>query len=253
MPVQSPQNDVPSSLNAEEVARFNALAKAWWNPSGPMGVLHKFNPPRLEYISEALCTHFDRHRDAPSPLDGLSVLDIGCGGGLISEPMARLGARVTGIDPAEKNIRVAQEHAQSMGFTIDYQPVTVEALAEAGQTFDVVLALEVIEHVNNPQAFVASCAHVLKPNGVMIMATLNRTLASFALAIVGAEYVLRWLPRGTHSWNAFVKPSEMKNWMTLSGVEPFQEGGIVYSPLKDVWKLSSDMGVNYMISARKRA
>jgi 2-polyprenyl-6-hydroxyphenyl methylase / 3-demethylubiquinone-9 3-methyltransferase len=253
MHTDSSQNVAPSSLNKDEVERFNALAKAWWNPSGPMGVLHKFNPPRLEYISQALCDHFERDRDEPAPLHGLSVLDIGCGGGLISEPMARLGALVTGIDPAEKNIRIAQEHADMMGLPITYHPLTVEALADVGQTFDVVLALEVIEHVNNPQAFVASCAHVLKPNGVMIMATLNRTLASFALAIVGAEYVLRWLPRGTHSWNAFVKPSEMKNWMTLSGVEPFQEGGIVYSPLKDVWKLSSDMGVNYMISARKRA
>jgi 2-polyprenyl-6-hydroxyphenyl methylase / 3-demethylubiquinone-9 3-methyltransferase len=242
-----------SSLNPEEVARFNALAKMWWNPSGPMGVLHKFNPPRLDYIARTLATHFQRDRDAPLPLQGLSLLDIGCGGGLVSEPMARLGATVTGIDPAQKNILIAQDHAHSMGLGINYRAVTVETMVQEGQTFDVVLALEVIEHVAHPETFVATCARALKPGGVIIMATLNRTLASFALAIVGAEYVLRWLPRGTHSWNAFVRPSEMKDWMEQAGVIPFDESGVAYNPIKDIWKLTPDMRVNYMISALKKS
>jgi 2-polyprenyl-6-hydroxyphenyl methylase/3-demethylubiquinone-9 3-methyltransferase len=248
---QAPFFSETSSLNPEEVERFNALANTWWDTTGSMGMLHKLNPARLLFIRDTICAHFNRNPKMPRPYSGLDILDVGCGGGIVCEPMARLGALVTGIDPAEDNITVAQNHANAQQLSITYLPVTVETLTQEQAQFDVVLALEVIEHVANPEHFVQACAQVLKPNGIMIIATLNRTSASFALAIVGAEYILGWLPKGTHSWSAFVTPDELTTWLSGAALLPKSETGMVYHPLADRWKLSSNMQVNYMMSAVK--
>src|SRR6185295_14590029 len=199
-----------SSVDDAEVARFSALAAEWWDPRGKMGVLHKFNPVRLGFIKEAACRRFERDGKRLDCLTGLRILDIGCGGGLLCEPLARLGAAVVGADPAAANIAAARLHAADAGLPIDYRETTAEALADAGERFDIVLAMEVVEHVADMKLFVARCAEMVKPGGLMIAATINRTLKSFALAIVGAEYVLRWLPRGTHQWDKFVTPDELE-------------------------------------------
>ncbi len=240
-----------TSIDAAEVERFARHAPDWWDPRGPMAALHKFNPVRLGYIRDQAAAHFDRDARKLDCLAGLRMLDIGCGGGILSEPLARLGADMVGADPAEENIEVAQIHARQSEVAVDYRATTAEALAEAGERFDVVLAMEVVEHVNDVRQFVGTCAGMVKPGGLMIAATLNRTLKSFALAIVGAEYVLRWLPRGTHQWDKFVTPEELERAMERSGMRVTGERGVVYNPFADRWQLSSDMDVNYMLVATK--
>jgi 2-polyprenyl-6-hydroxyphenyl methylase / 3-demethylubiquinone-9 3-methyltransferase len=243
-----------ASVDAAEVERFARHADAWWNPRGPMAALHKFNPVRLAYIRDKAAERFDRDAKKLDCLKGLRLLDIGCGGGILSEPLARLGAQMVGADPAEKNIAAARAHADEQGLAIDYRATTAEALAEAGERFDVVLAMEVVEHVADVASFVATCATMVKPGGLMIAATLNRTLKSFAFAIVGAEYVLRWLPRGTHRWDKFVTPRELETAVENAGLSVTGERGVIYNPFADRWQLSSDMDVNYMLAAaRKRA
>ncbi len=240
-----------STIDEAEVARFSALADEWWDFGGKMGMLHKFNPVRLGFIKEAACRRFKRDPKRLDSLAGLRVLDIGCGGGILSEPIARLGASVVGADPAGANIAAARLHAAAEGLAIDYRETTAEALADAGERFDVVLAMEVVEHVADLTLFVARCAEMVKPGGMMVVATLNRTIKSFALAIVGAEYVLRWLPRGTHQWDKFVTPNELEIALEQSGLRMIEETGVIYNLLADRWQLSRDMDVNYMITAAK--
>jgi 2-polyprenyl-6-hydroxyphenyl methylase/3-demethylubiquinone-9 3-methyltransferase len=242
-----------STIDAAEVARFAALADTWWDPAGKMGMLHKFNPVRLGFIKEAACRRFARDPKRLDSLAGLRVLDIGCGAGLLSEPIARLGAAVVGADPAEANIEAAKVHAGREGLAIDYRATTAEALADAGERFELVLAMEVVEHVADLTLFVSRCAEMVKPGGLMVVATLNRTIKSFALAIVGAEYVLRWLPRGTHQWDKFVTPNELEIAIEKSGMTMTQETGVIYNLLADRWQLSTDMDVNYMVAAEKAA
>jgi 2-polyprenyl-6-hydroxyphenyl methylase/3-demethylubiquinone-9 3-methyltransferase len=239
------------TIDAAEVARFSALAKEWWNPRGKMAVLHKFNPVRLGYIRDAACRRFDRNPKQLDCLKDLRILDIGCGGGILCEPLARLGANMLGADPAEKNIAVAQLHAGQSGLAIDYRATTAEALADAGERFDIVLAMEVVEHVADLKLFVKRCAEMVQPGGLMIVATINRTLKSFALAIVGAEYVLRWLPRGTHQWDKFVTPDELEIALTRAGLATTDERGVIYNLIADRWELSPDTDVNYMVLAER--
>ncbi|HEX3858563.1 MAG TPA: bifunctional 2-polyprenyl-6-hydroxyphenol methylase/3-demethylubiquinol 3-O-methyltransferase UbiG [Pseudolabrys sp.] len=240
-----------STIDAAEVERFSRHANDWWNPRGPMAALHKFNPVRLAYIRDLAAARFERNPKKLDCLKGLRVLDIGCGGGILSEPLARLGAQMVGADPSEENIAAADAHAQDSGVTVDYRATTAENLAAAGETFDVVLAMEVVEHVSDVGLFVKTCASMVKPGGLMIAATLNRTLKSFALAIVGAEYVLRWLPRGTHRWDKFVTPTELEIAFEKNGLRVSGERGVIYNLLADRWQLSSDMDVNYMLAAEK--
>ncbi len=242
-----------STVDQAEVARFSALAAEWWDAGGKMGVLHKFNPVRLGYIKDAACRNFDRDGKRLNCLSGLRMLDIGCGGGLLSEPLARLGANVVGADPSLANIEAARLHAAEAGLTVDYRATTAEALADAGERFDVVLAMEVVEHVADMPLFVKRCAEMIKPGGLLIAATLNRTLKSFALAIVGAEYVLGWLPRGTHRWDKFVTPNELEAAMERHGLRVNDEAGVVYNLFADSWRLSTDTDVNYMLTAQKPA
>ena len=242
---------VAPSLDPSEVAKFSAMAAEWWNPKGKFGVLHVFNPVRLQFIKEQVTARLARDPLEREPFRGLRFLDIGCGGGLLTEPMARLGASITGVDPSEKNIKTASVHAQEMGLEIDYRVGTAEDLAAAGEQFDVILNMEVIEHVADPQAFTRTCASMLKPGGLMFVATLNRTLKSFGLAIVGAEYVLGWLPKGTHQWEKFITPAELKGWLADNGLSTREELGVTYSPFTRQWKVSRDMDVNYMLVAQK--
>ena len=242
-----------STVDEAEVARFSALAEEWWDTRGKMAVLHKFNPVRLAYVRDAACKRFARNPKQLDSLKDLRILDIGCGGGILCEPMARLGASVVGADPAERNIAAAKLHAEQGGLTIDYRATTAEALADAGERFDIVLAMEVVEHVADMKLFVKRCAEMVKPGGLMIAATINRTLKSFALAIVGAEYVLRWLPRGTHQWDKFVTPDELEIAMERAGLRTIDERGVIYNPLADRWSLSRDIDVNYMVLAEKKA
>ena len=242
-----------STIDEAEVARFSALAEEWWDPRGKMAVLHKFNPVRLAYIRDAACRRFARNPKLLDSLKGLRILDIGCGGGILCEPLARLGAAVVGADPAEANIEAARLHAEDNGVSVDYRATTAEALADAAERFDVVLAMEVVEHVADIGLFVKRCAEMVKPGGLMIAATLNRTLKSFALAIVGAEYVLRWLPRGTHRWDKFVTPNELEAALERHGLSVADETGVIYNLIADRWQLSTDMDVNYMVVAEKPA
>jgi 2-polyprenyl-6-hydroxyphenyl methylase/3-demethylubiquinone-9 3-methyltransferase len=241
------------TVDTAEVARFSALAAEWWDPRGKMGVLHKFNPVRLGFIKDAACRRFGRDPKRLDALSGLRLLDIGCGGGVLSEPLARLGANVVGADPSEANIAAAKLHAEAAAFAIDYRVATAEALADAGERFDIVLAMEVVEHVTDVNLFVGRCADMVKPGGLMVVATLNRTLKSFALAIVGAEYVLRWLPRGTHQWDKFVAPNELEIALERSGLRVIEETGVIYNLIADRWQISTDMDVNYMVAAEKAA
>ncbi|WP_108663425.1 bifunctional 2-polyprenyl-6-hydroxyphenol methylase/3-demethylubiquinol 3-O-methyltransferase UbiG [Acuticoccus kandeliae] len=236
-----------TTVDAAEVEKFDRLAAGWWDPNGKMKPLHKFNPVRLTFLRQTLSRHFDRDARGEAPLAGLRILDIGCGGGLLSEPLARMGADVVGADAAPMNIAVARRHAEKMGVPVDYRDTTAEALAEAGESFDVVLAMEIVEHVSDVAAFVAACASMVRPGGITIFATLNRTPKSFALAIVGAEYVLRWLPRGTHEFSKFVRPEELEKAFDANGLLPRDVIGVAYNPLKDEWAVSKDTDVNYMI------
>jgi 2-polyprenyl-6-hydroxyphenyl methylase/3-demethylubiquinone-9 3-methyltransferase len=240
-----------ATVDAAEVDRFSRLAGEWWDPRGKMAVLHKFNPVRLAYIRDAACRQFGRDARRPPCLDGIRILDIGCGGGILCEPLARLGAAVVGADPSPNNIEAAKLHAEGNALIIDYRLTAAEALADAGERFDVVLAMEVVEHVTDMGLFVRRCAEMVKPGGLMVAATLNRTLKSFALAIVGAEYVLRWLPRGTHRWDKFVTPGELAIAMTQAGLQVGGATGVIYNPLADLWRLSPDTDVNYMMTAER--
>jgi 2-polyprenyl-6-hydroxyphenyl methylase/3-demethylubiquinone-9 3-methyltransferase len=240
-----------SSIDPAEVEQFARLGAQWWNPRGPMAALHKFNPVRLGYIRDQATAHFSRDPKKLDCLSDLRILDIGCGGGILSEPLARLGAQVVGADPSEENIAVAAAHAKDSGVSVDYRATTAEDLATQGEQFDLVLAMEVVEHVTNVEEFVATCASMVKPGGLMIAATLNRTMKSFALAIVGAEYILRWVPRGTHQWDKFVTPEELERALVAGGLRITAERGVIYNLLADRWQLSDDMDVNYMMVAAR--
>jgi len=240
------------TIDPEELARFSALAAEWWNPAGKFKPLHRLNPVRLAYIRDHLCDRFDRDPRSLRSLEGLKILDIGCGGGLVAEPLCRMGADVTGIDASNKNIATASVHAKEGGLAIDYRATTAEELAAAGVEFDAVIALEVVEHVARVPLFLSSCAALTKPDGALIMSTLNRTAKSFLLAIVGAEYFLRWLPRGTHDWRKFLRPSELVAYLSADGLETKELTGVAYNPLTGAWHLAArDLGVNYMIFAVK--
>jgi len=243
-----------STIDPAEVAKFEAMAAEWWDPSGKFRPLHMMNPCRLDFITRQIAAEFGRELDAGEPFAGLRILDIGCGGGLLSEPMARLGADVVGADAAGSNIAVARLHAEQSGLAIDYRHTTAEALAEAGERFDVVLNMEVVEHVADPRAYLAACHALLRPGGLMIASTINRTGRSFAMAIVGAEYVMRWLPRGTHDWRRFVTPDEFCDLLRGAGLDPVDRKGFVFDPLRWSWSLSSrDLAVNYAVAARRPA
>ena len=242
------------SIDADEVAKFTAMADEWWDPRGKFRPLHKFNPVRLGFIRSTLERHFTLTSGQKRPFEGLSGLDIGCGGGLVSEPMARLGLNMTSVDASEANIKTAMTHAQASGLNIDFRVGTAEALLEAGEgPYDVIFNLEVVEHVANPEEFLANCAAMLKPGGIMFLATLNRTPKAFALAIVGAEYVLGWLPRGTHEFDKFLRPEEVSAPLTRAGLTCAPPQGVSYSPLADAWRLSQDTKVNYMMVATRPA
>jgi len=239
-----------TSVDEAEVAKFAAMAEEWWDPTGKFAPLHKFNPVRLGFIRAAAAGHFQRDARSLRPFEGLSLLDIGCGGGLLSEPMARLGFTVLGADASEKNVRTAAAHAASE-LGIDYRATTAEALAAQGLAFDVVLNMEVVEHVADLAAYLKACAALLKPGGLTFVATLNKTLKSLALAKIGAEYVLGWLPRGTHDWARFVEPAKLQTMLEAGGLAVLQKQGVAFDPLSWDWKLSSDMDVNYMLVATR--
>ncbi len=246
-----PSGAAESTVDTAEVERFSRLAADWWNPRGPMAALHKFNPLRLAYIRDQAAARFGRDPKRLDCLKGLRILDIGCGGGILSEPLARIGAEVVGADPSVNNIEVAKLHAAKAGVTVDYRGIAAEALAEAGERFDIVLAMEVVEHVADVALFVRRCAEMVNPGGMLVAATINRTLKSFALAIVGAEYVLRWVPRGTHQWDKFVTPDELEAAIERNGLRVIDEQGVIYNLFADKWQLSADMDVNYLLTAEK--
>jgi 2-polyprenyl-6-hydroxyphenyl methylase/3-demethylubiquinone-9 3-methyltransferase len=239
------------SIDPDDVARFSAMAAEWWDPAGKFRPLHRLGPVRLAYIRDQLAGHFGRDRKSLRPFEGLRVLDVGCGGGLIAEPLARLGGDVVAIDASAENIGVARAHAAESGLTIDYRVAPAEDLAAAGERFDVVLALEILEHVADRGAFVAACAALVRPGGALIAATLNRTPQSYLLAIVGAEYILGWLPRGTHDWRKFVRPSELAGAVRRCGLELCDFAGVSYSPLADSWRIGRDLAVNYLAFIRR--
>ena len=237
------------SIDPAEVAKFSAMAAEWWDPEGKFAPLHKFNPVRLDFIRREVAARFNRDARSLKPFEGLSLLDIGCGGGLLSEPMARLGFAVTGADASERNIGTARVHAAQSGVTVDYRATSAEALADEGLSFDVVLNMEVVEHVADVGAYLSACARLLKPGGITLVATLNKTLKSLALAKIGAEYVLGWLPRGTHDWDRFIPPAELRAELEKSGLTILKTQGVSFDPLNWDWKLSSDVDVNYMVVA----
>jgi 2-polyprenyl-6-hydroxyphenyl methylase/3-demethylubiquinone-9 3-methyltransferase len=241
-----------STVDPAEIARFSRLSDEWWDPTGKMAPLHKINPLRLQFIRDAACRKFDRNPRSLNCLQGLRILDIGCGAGLLCEPIVRLGAEVIGIDPSESNIVAARMHANRSHLLIDYRATTVETM-DTRERFDIVLAMEVIEHATDAALFLDRCAALMKPSGLMVVSTLNRTMKSFALAIIGAEYVLRWLPRGTHHWNKFVTPAELARYLHRHRLEIIEQCGVVYSPFADRWSTSSDMDVNYMVVAQAYA
>jgi 2-polyprenyl-6-hydroxyphenyl methylase / 3-demethylubiquinone-9 3-methyltransferase len=243
-----------SSIDPAEVERFSRIAAEWWDPRGKFAPLHRFNPVRLAFIRDQALYRFRRNGAAPRPFEGLRLLDIGCGGGLLSEPMTRLGFQVTGVDASERNIGTARAHAAEQGLEIDYRASTAEALLAAGEPpFDVILNMEVIEHVADPGAFLRDCASLLAPGGLMIVATLNRTLKAFALAKVGAEYVLRWLPVGTHDWSKFLTPDELRGFLEATPVTVDGPFGVVFNPLSGRWTESADTDVNYMMTVMRDA
>lgn len=242
-----------STLDPAEIARFGRMAEEWWDAKGKFAPLHKLGPARLTFIRDRIAGHFGRDPRALRTLDALHVLDIGCGGGLVAEPLARMGARVTAIDPGELNIAAARAHATQSDLEIDYRVSTAETLVADGAVFDAVLCLEVVEHVPDPGAFLALVAQLVRPGGLLIASTINRTAKSWLLAIVGAEYVLRWLPVGTHRWDRFVTPDEMARHLAAARLEKIGFEGVVYDPLADRWSLSPDTDVNYFAAASKPA
>ncbi len=244
---------VPATVDPDEIARFNRLAADWWDEDGKLRPLHRMNPARLAFIKDIVCRRFGRDAAGIRAFTGLQMLDIGCGGGILAEPLARLGAEMVGADAAEEAVAAAQAHAAAGGLAIDYRATTAEALASSGERFDVVLAMEIVEHVPDFAAFLATCAGLVRPGGLLFVATLNRTLRSFALAIVGAEYVLRWVPRGSHQWSKFVRPEEIAAAFRAAGLKAAGETGIVYNPIADDWRRSPDMAVNFIMAAGRAA
>lgn len=243
-----------TTVDPSEVAKFEAMAAEWWDPKGKFKPLHMLNPCRLDYITRQIAAEFNRDLTAETPFKGLRMLDIGCGGGLLSEPIARLGATVVGADAAAGNIPVAQVHAQQSGLSIDYRHTTAEALADAGEQFDIVLNMEVVEHVADPLSYLTACQQLLKPGGLHLCSTINRNPKSFAVAILGAEYVMRWLPKGTHEWNKFITPDELFDLLTKSGVTPVDKKGFVFNPVTWQWSISDrDLSVNYVTASTKPA
>jgi len=241
------------TVDAAEIAKFEAMAAEWWNPNGKFKPLHMLNPTRLDYITRQIAAEFGRDLTGPHPFAGLRILDIGCGGGLLSEPMARLGADVVGADAAPRNIPVAQIHAQKSGLSIDYRHTTAEDMAAAGEQFDVVLNMEVVEHVSDPLAYLTACQQLLRPGGLMICSTINRNPKSFLMAIVGAEYVMRWLPKGTHEWSKFITPDELCDLIRQAGLDPVDRKGFVFNKLTWGWSISErDLSVNYVTASIKR-
>jgi len=240
-----------STVDETEIEHFSRMADEWWDSQGKFRPLHKFNPTRLAYIREKICAAFNRDGQGAQPLAGLRILDIGCGGGLLCEPLTRLGAQIVGVDAAPTNIEVAKHHARDSDLTIDYRAGTAEDLAAAGEKFDVVLNMEVIEHVGDVELFMKACATMVKPEGLMFVATINRTLKALALVIVGAEYILRWLPKGTHTYEKFLRPEELKTYIAPTGLHVIDETGVSYNPLHDSWHCSRDMAANYMLLARR--
>lgn len=243
-----------NTVDPSEIAKFEAMAAEWWDPTGKFKPLHMMNPVRLQYITEQIAAEFDRDLNTDAPFKGLRILDIGCGGGLLCEPMARLGATIVGADAAERNIPVARIHAEQSGLTVDYRHTTAEAMAEAGEQFDVVLNMEVVEHVADPLGYLTACQQLLKPGGLHLCSTINRNPKSFAVAIVGAEYVMRWLPKGTHEWNKFITPDELFDLMKNAGLEPVDKKGYVFNYARFTWSISAkDLSVNYVTAALKPA
>ncbi len=243
-------SDTQTTIDPAEVAKFEAMAAEWWDPSGKFKPLHMMNPVRLDYICAQIAGEFDRDLGTEKPFAGLRVLDIGCGGGLLCEPMARLGADVVGADAAGGNIPVAQTHAEQSGLSIDYRHTSAEALADAGERFDVVLNMEVVEHVADPLAYLSACCRLLRPGGLHLCSTINRNAKSFAVAIVGAEWVMRWLPKGTHEWNKFITPDELYGLIRQAGMEPVDKKGYVFNPVSWQWHISDrDLSVNYVTAA----
>jgi len=250
-PAAAASGETGTTVDPAEVAKFSRLSDEWWDPNGKMAPLHKINPLRLSYIRDAACRKFDRNAKSLSCLSGLRIVDIGCGAGLLCEPFTRLGAQVIGIDPSATNIAAARLHADKGHLSIDYRRTSVEQM-DVRERFDIVLAMEVVEHVSDVSKFLNRCAAMLKPGGMMVISTINRNWKSFALAIVGAEYILRWLPRGTHQWEKFVTPDELAHHLDSNRLAITDQTGVVYSPFADRWSLSSDMDVNYMVVAEAR-
>ena len=248
--MQAPQ----STVDPSEIAKFEAMAAEWWDPNGKFKPLHMLNPCRLDYITQQIAGEFDRDLTKPKPFADLRLLDIGCGGGLLSEPMARLGATVVGADAAEGNLPVARIHAEQSGLPIDYRHTTAEAMAEAGEQFDVVLNMEVIEHVADPQGFLIASQQLLKPGGLLICSTINRNPKSYAVAILGAEVIMRWLPRGTHEWAKFITPVELSDLLQGAGLKHTDSKGFVFNPITWSWSISpTDLSVNYVTASTKAA
>ncbi|MEO5335868.1 MAG: bifunctional 2-polyprenyl-6-hydroxyphenol methylase/3-demethylubiquinol 3-O-methyltransferase UbiG [Magnetospirillum sp. WYHS-4] len=243
--------EVPGTASADEVARFTAMAEEWWDPHGKFRPLHDLNPPRVDFIRTHLARHFGKSLGAGRPFEGLAVLDVGCGGGLLSEPLSRLGAKVVGIDAGEANVQVARIHAEGEGLAIDYRQGLPEELAVEGKLYDAVLVMEVVEHVPDVDALLQACARLVRPGGVMVLSTVNRTLKAFALAKVAAEYILRWLPAGTHDWNKFLRPSELAAALARQGLDVIDLKGMGYNPLAGAWYLTADLDVNYLVLATK--
>ena len=241
-----------TTIDQVEVDRFSAMAAEWWDPTGKFKPLHKINPVRLAYIRDNAASHFDRNRSGHQPLKGLRVLDIGCGGGLLSEPIARMGADVLGADASEKNIKIAATHAAQTGVSVDYRAVTAEELAAAGETFDIVLNMEVVEHVSDVPFFLGTCASMVRPGGLMLVSTINRTMKAAALAIGACEYVLGWLPRGTHQYEKLVRPEEIRSPLEAAGMSILETKGVFFNPFINRWNLSNDTDVNYMMLAERK-
>ena len=239
-----------TTINKEEIQKFSRLSEEWWDVNGKFKPLHMFNPIRIEYITNKIKTHFKLRTDKSNYLEGLSILDIGCGGGLISEPMARLGAKVTGIDASEKNINIAKLHSKKNGLKINYLNASPENL-EHIEKFDIILNLEIVEHVDNVSLYIKSCYKLLKKNGLMFTATLNRSFISYIKAIIGAEYILRWLPIGTHDWNKFIKPEELEKFLSDEKFTTLDVKGLKFNPFLKKWKKTNDLSVNYIISSLK--
>jgi len=250
----SPKHLTSVSVDPREMESFSRMAHDWWNPDGMFRPLHVMNGARISLIKDAVCDHFGRDPEAERPLEGLRLLDIGCGGGLLCEPMARLGAQVTGVDALERNVKTAKTHAEQMGVEIDYRHGTIEQMVSAGEPkFDVVLNMEVIEHVAIPRDFIADCAAMVRPGGIMSCSTINRTFKAFAFAIVGAEYVLRWLPRGTHQYEKFIKPRELQSYLRAAGLTVEQVIGMSLNPITERWRIGDDLTINYVTLATKPA